>query len=81
MAAPANSFTDIATLWQRGFIRCILSGDGVSCALTLQEDDRILKTIRMPDEVTAIGAARAWLRDHEDRRPHRVVRVANNTVM
>jgi hypothetical protein len=80
MAAPASSFTDIATLWQRGFVRCILSGDGVTCALTLQEDDRIVKTVRMPDEVTAISAARAWLRDHQDPWPQRA-RLTNKTVM
>jgi hypothetical protein len=42
---------EIATLWQRGFVRCILSGDGATCALILREDDRILKTIPMPDEL------------------------------
>jgi hypothetical protein len=79
MTAQTSPFTDIATLWQRGFVRCVLSGDGVTCALILQQDDRILKATRMPDEATAIGAARAWLRDHEGRRAYRAVGPANNS--
>jgi hypothetical protein len=66
MAAPASAFTDIATLWQRGFVRCILTGDGTVCALVLMDDHRMVRTVPMPDELTAIGAARAWLRDHQD---------------
>ena len=65
MAAPVSSFRDIATLWQRAFSRSILSGDGVTCVLIPQQDDRIVKATRMPDEATAIGGARAWLRDNE----------------
>jgi hypothetical protein len=38
----------------------------VTCALILQDDQRIVKTTVMPDETTAIGVSRRWLRNHQD---------------
>ena len=68
VSAPASPFTEIAILWQCGFVRCVLSGDGVTCALILQNDKRIVKTTAMPDEATAIGLSRVWLRQQGGRR-------------
>jgi hypothetical protein len=62
-----SSYTDIAILWQRGRVRCILRGDHASCALVLMDDQRRMRTAQMPDEATAIAAATAWLRDHQGR--------------
>ena len=71
MPAAKESFTDIAILWQRGFFRCILTGNGTACALVLMDGQRRVRTAPMPDEATAIGSAGAWLREHEDPRPKR----------
>jgi hypothetical protein len=75
-----SSFADIAILWQRGYVRCILIGNGTTCALVLMDGAQRVRTAPMPDEATAIGSASAWLRDHEDPRPNRAG-FANKTVM
>jgi hypothetical protein len=63
--ASPSSFTEIALLWQRVFLRCVLIGDGVTCALILQDGQRTVKRTPMPDEGTAIRISRVWLRHHE----------------
>ena len=68
VSAPASPFSEIAILWQCGFVRCVLSGDGVTCTLILQDDQRIVKTAAMPDEAMAIGVSRVWLRQQAGRR-------------
>jgi hypothetical protein len=51
-----------AILWQRLFLCCVIIGDGVTCALILQDGERIVKTEPMPDAAKAIRVLRVWLR-------------------
>jgi hypothetical protein len=66
--APAE-YTDIATMWQRGSVRCMLSGDGTTYRLTLLDGDRMLRCSLIADEELVAALARVWLRDHEHQWP------------
>jgi hypothetical protein len=62
---PVDTLTDIAILWKRATIRCVLAGDGVVWVLVLRDGQQTLKRTMIHDEATALITARAWLQEHE----------------
>jgi hypothetical protein len=62
---PVSSFNDIAILWRRATVRCVLTGDGAACVLVLRDGPKPLKSTLVPDEETAFALSREWLRNHE----------------
>ena len=61
----AATYADLATMWRRGFVRCMLSGDGATYRLTLLDADRVLRCVPTSDERMILTIAEAWLREHE----------------
>jgi hypothetical protein len=65
VSEPASTFKDIAILWSRATLRCILTGDGTACVLVLRDGHKQLTSSPVPNEATALALARMWLRHHE----------------
>jgi hypothetical protein len=62
---PVSPFKDIAILWRRATVRCILTGDGAACVLVLRDGPKPLKSTLVPNEETAFALSREWLRNHD----------------
>ncbi len=60
MSSSGQGFTDVAVLWTRGSIRCVLKGDGTRYVLEVRKGDKVLRTAGVVDEPAAHRVARVW---------------------
>jgi hypothetical protein len=61
----SGEYTEIAMMWQRGFVRCMLSGDGVTFRLTLVAAGQIVRCVARSDEQMILTMAHVLLGEHE----------------
>jgi hypothetical protein len=61
-----EKFVDLAVLWTRGSIRCVLKGDGTRYVMEVRKGEKILRAAGVIDEDAAHRVARVW-QVHEGR--------------